>query len=87
MRMRFLRRRRPLVCREAVELMADYLDGLLPDAEQARLEQHLAACPHCSEYLAQLRATMDALGRAEPEALSDAALGEIVALYQRWRAE
>ena len=85
--MRFLRRRRALVCRDAVELMADYLDGLLPDAERARLEQHLAACPHCSEYLAQLRATMDALGRAEPEALSDAALGEIVALYQRWQTE
>ena len=55
--MRFWRRRRALVCREAVALMADYLDGGLTARDRQRLEVHLAACPHCSEYLAQLRVT------------------------------
>ena len=67
--------------------MADYLDGRLAPRDRERLEGHLAACPHCSEYLAQLRVTMDALGRAEPESLTDDALGEFVALYRRWQAE
>jgi anti-sigma factor RsiW len=67
--------------------MTDYLDGHLDERDVERLEQHLAACPHCSEYLAQLRVTVDALGRATPDALSDEALDELVGLYRRWRAD
>jgi anti-sigma factor RsiW len=86
--MRFWRRRRrAIVCREAVALMADYLDGRIAADDRARLEAHLARCPHCSEYLAQIRATIDALGRAEPEALADDALDELVVLYRRWQAD
>jgi len=79
------RRRRALVCRQAVALMSDYLDGRLAPRDRERLESHLAACPHCSEYLAQLRVTIDALGHAEPDSLSDDAMDELVALYRRWR--
>ncbi|HZP30941.1 MAG TPA: zf-HC2 domain-containing protein [Acidimicrobiia bacterium] len=85
--MRFRRRRRELVCREAVALMADYLDGRLDARDDARLRRHLAGCPHCSEYLAQLRATIDALGHAEPDALPDEALDELVNLYRRWQSD
>jgi len=85
--MRFWPRRRALVCRQAVALMADYLDGRLPPDDVERLEAHLAACPHCSEYLAQLRVTIDALGRAEPDSLTDDAREEFVALYRRWRSD
>jgi len=31
-------------------------------------------------------ATVDALGRVEPDALSDEALDELVGLYRRWSA-
>ena len=86
MRLRFWRRR-SIVCRDAVALMTDYLEGQLDERDRARLEEHLAACPHCSEYLAQLRVTIDALGRAEPDALSDEALDEFVGLYRRWRTD
>jgi len=86
MRWRFWRRR-DLVCREAVALMTDYLDGQLSERDVARLEEHLSACPHCSEYLAQLRVTIDALGHAEPDALSDEALDDLVSIYRQWRAD
>jgi len=86
MSMRIWRRRRALVCRQAVALVADYLEGRLSARDRARLEDHLAGCPHCSEYLAQIRVTIDALGRAEPDALSDDALDELVGLYRRWNA-
>jgi anti-sigma factor RsiW len=86
--MRFsFRRRRALVCRDAVALMAAYLDGALTARDHARLEQHLAGCPHCSEYLAQLRVTIHVLGRVEPDDLPEAALDELVAVYRSWRAE
>jgi anti-sigma factor RsiW len=83
----FLRRRRAIVCRQAVELMAGYLDGALSTRDRERLEHHLAGCPHCSEYLAQLRVTIDTLGHVEPDVLPAEALDDLVALYRRWRAE
>jgi anti-sigma factor RsiW len=84
---RLFRRRRALVCRQAVELMADYLDGRLMAGDVQRLEVHLSGCPHCSEYLAQLRVTIDALGHANPDDLSDEAVAELVHLYRQWRAD
>jgi anti-sigma factor RsiW len=81
------RRRRAIVCREAVELMSDYLDGALAAGERRRLEAHLAGCAHCSEYLRQLEESVAALGRVEPEALSDEALGELVSVYRRWKRQ
>jgi anti-sigma factor RsiW len=78
---------RQLVCRQAVALMTDYLDAKLSARDAARLERHLARCPHCSEYLAQLRVTIDSLGRATPAGLDDDALDEFVTLYRRWRAD
>ena len=78
-------RRRALVCREAVALMSDYLDDRLSVGDRERLEQHLHACPHCTEYLAQLRLTIETLGRAGPDDLPDEALDDLVALYRQWR--
>jgi anti-sigma factor RsiW len=79
------RRRHQLACREAVELVTDYLEGTLNGADRERLEGHLAACPHCREYLAQMRRTLDLLGRIEPEALDPEVQDELVALYRRWQ--
>ena len=81
-----LRRRRAVVCRQAVELVTDYLEGALSARDRARFEAHLAVCPHCSRYLEQMRATMAAVGRIEPEALDPEVRDELVALYRRWRA-
>ncbi len=80
------RRRRQIVCRQAVELVTDYLDGALSAADRARFEAHLKDCPHCTEYLAQIRRTVAAVGRVEPEALEPDVRTELVALYRRWQA-
>lgn len=80
------RRRPDLVCREAVELVTDYLEGTLSRRDHDRLEAHLAECPHCTEYLAQMRTTIAAVGRVEPESLAPEALDELVGLYRRWQA-
>jgi anti-sigma factor RsiW len=81
------RRRRALVCQQAVELLTDYLDEALAPRDRARLEAHLADCPHCSEYLAQLRATIASAGRVEPDELDPVVIDELVALYRRWRSD
>ena len=45
-------------CRELVELVTDYLEGALPDADRVRFEAHVAACEGCDGYLAQIRTTV-----------------------------
>ena len=80
------RRRRAIVCRQAVALMTDYLEGALSSRDRARLEAHLADCPHCSEYLAQIEMTVAAAGQVQPDDLSAEALDELVSLYRQWRA-
>ena len=63
--MRFWRRRSqdhdPLVCREFVELVTDYLEGALPDHDRARFEAHLAECDGCAGYLEDMRHMIETL--------------------------
>ncbi len=80
------RAREQLACRQAVELVTDYLEGALSADERARFEAHLAGCPHCTEYLREMRITISALGRVEPDRLSPAARDDLVALYRSWRS-
>jgi anti-sigma factor RsiW len=82
-----LLRRRDVVCRQAVELVTDYLEDKLAPRARRRFEAHLAACPHCTEYLAQMRETISLAGRVEPEDLTPQARDELTDLYRRWRSE
>ena len=79
--------RHDLLCRQAVELVTDYLEGSLPRRARKRFEAHLAGCPHCTEYLAQMRETIRLSGRLEPEDLTPQQRDEFVDLYRRWRDE
>jgi anti-sigma factor RsiW len=87
MRLRIGLRRRDIVCQQAVELVTDYLEGTLGSADRRRFEAHLAGCPHCTEYLAQMRATIALAGSISPDDLTPEMRAEFVALYRRWRAE
>ena len=87
MRLPLLPRRRDIVCQQAVELVTDYLEGVLSRADRRRFEAHLAGCPHCSEYLAQMRATIELTGRVTPEELTPRMQDEFIALYRQWRAD
>ena len=79
-----LLRRRDLVCQQAVELVTDYLEGALNARARRRFEAHLAGCPHCTEYLAQMRETISLTGRVAPEDLTPQMRDEFVDLYRRW---
>jgi hypothetical protein len=50
-------------------------------------DPHLAGCPHCTEYLAQMRETISLTGRLAPEDLTPQTQDEFVDLYRRWRPE
>ena len=77
----------PLVCREAVELMSDYLEGSHTRRARKRLERHLADCDACTAYLEQLRVTIAASGRVEPDDLDPEVLEGLVDLFRQYREE
>ena len=78
-------RRRTIACRQAVELVTAYLEDALSARDRARFETHLEGCPHCTEYLDQMRRTLAAMGRIEPDAIDPETRTELVALYRRWQ--
>ena len=80
------RRRRALVCRATGRAHDGLPRWSARPRDRERLEAHLADCPHCSEYLAQLRITIDSLGHVDPDEIPEDAVDELVALYRRWQA-
>jgi anti-sigma factor RsiW len=73
-------------CRELVEVVTDFLEGRLPDPDRVRLEEHLAECPYCEEYIAQMRETIDALGELpRAESLDPRTERELLEAFRGWR--
>jgi anti-sigma factor RsiW len=64
--------------------MTDYIEGAMTARDRARFEAHLTDCPHCSEYLAQMRVTIEAVGCVEPDDLDPVMVDDLVMLYRGW---
>src|SRR5690242_15686342 len=77
--------RRALVCQQAVELVTDYLEGALSRSDRRRYEAYLSGCPHCTEYLAQMRKTIELTGTLTPDDLTPQMQDDLIALYRQWR--
>jgi hypothetical protein len=73
-----------LVCQQAVELVTDYLDGTLIRTDRRRFEAHLAACPRCTQYLAQMRATIELTGGLTADDLTPQMQDEFITLFRQW---
>ncbi|MCU1397354.1 MAG: anti-sigma factor [Acidimicrobiales bacterium] len=57
--------RRDIECQQFVELITDYLEGALPRGLVKAVDRHIAACPDCTEYLAQMRRTIQITGHID----------------------
>jgi anti-sigma factor RsiW len=75
-----------MACKELVETITAYLDGTLSDHDRCRFDAHLAECPVCTEYLAQMRATIARLGTLDESTLSPGARKGLLAAFREWRA-
>jgi anti-sigma factor RsiW len=72
-----------MTCQELVELVTDYLDRALPREDVARFEAHVAACPGCETYLAQVEATI-ALTRASGERVDPDEVSPLLDAFRDW---
>ena len=56
-------------CREIVQIVNDYLEGVLPVGEREAVELHLNLCDGCTDYLQQLRLSIALTGEVPADAL------------------
>ena len=73
-------------CADLVELVTDYLEGVLDEPTRAEIDAHLALCDGCDTYLAQMRETVRILGRVPVESLSSESAASLVAAFRQSRA-
>jgi anti-sigma factor RsiW len=71
-----------VACIEEVELITDYLEGALPDADRRRLEAHLETCAGCTEYLEQMRTVAGSLGGLRGDALPPELRRSLIAAFR-----
>lgn len=76
-----------LACNEFVELVTEYLEGTLSPADRQRFEAHLAQCDGCTTYFAQMRQTIQALGRLPEEAVPQTAWDKLLGEFRDWWQE
>jgi anti-sigma factor RsiW len=72
-------------CNELVELVTDYLEGRLPDAERERFEGHLEECAGCGNYLEQMRSTISVTGTLREDDLPPGAAESLLAEFRDWK--
>jgi anti-sigma factor RsiW len=73
-----------MTCQELVELVTDYFEGALPDAERARFDAHVAECPGCELYLVQMRTMLDVVGTT-PALASQPEVSALLDTFRDWK--
>ena len=76
-----------LSCREIVQLATEYLEGALAADERMRFERHIAICPPCRGFLAQMRETRRLSLDVTEESLSPEARDALLGAFRDWERE
>ena len=77
-------RRRRLSCQQMVELVTEYLDGVMEPRRRARFEAHLAGCDGCRNYVEQFRTTVAVVGRLEVDDVPEPVMAELISAFRGW---
>lgn len=74
-----------MTCKELVELVTDYLDGVMPKQDRRLFEAHLEICPHCVTYLEQMRTTIRVLGKLDEQTIDPMARDALLEEFRDWK--
>jgi hypothetical protein len=74
-----------LTCRELVEVITDYFEGVMSSADRERFERHVADCTGCTTVVEQFRETIEVSGRLTEDQVSDAQRETMRDVFRRWR--
>jgi anti-sigma factor RsiW len=73
-------------CNEIVELVTAYLDGALKRRDRKAFERHLEKCADCTNYVEQMRITIETVGRVNGDGLPQPVRDDLVAAFRDWRS-
>jgi anti-sigma factor RsiW len=76
-----------LTCKELVEVITDYFDGAMRDADRARFERHLAECSGCTAVVSQFRTTIEVTGRLTEDQVTPEQREAMRDVFRRWRED
>ena len=76
-----------VTCQQFVDVLTDYLEGVVDPQLRADIERHIVICRGCANYAEQMRSTIDLLAQVAAEDVSDGHSGELLELFRRWRDE
>jgi hypothetical protein len=71
-------------CHEIVELVTDYLDDAMSEADRTRFEMHVMVCRGCENYLDQMRRASQAVGEVAVEEPDEKQMTELLEAFRGW---
>ena len=74
-----------LACIELVELVTEYLEEAVSEADRERIETHLSGCDGCTTYVEQMRQTIMAAGRLTPDDVPQSIVDPLLAIFRTSR--
>ena len=78
---------RHVPCIEFVELVTDYLEGVLPARERRAFEHHLTLCDPCVGYIEQMRETIRLTGELQIDDVPEEGVEDLMAAFRAYQAE
>ena len=75
-----------LTCQELVEIITAYLEGALPPNERDRFDRHLVICPHCRNYVEQMRQTIKLAGTLTEDEVDPEAKRDLLEIFRDWKS-
>lgn len=72
-------------CKEVVELVTDYLENALLPGSRKQLEEHVADCPGCTNYIEQVRLTVAMLHQLAQEPVFPETKQELFEAFRNWK--
>jgi anti-sigma factor RsiW len=70
-------------CPECMDLLADYVDGVLPREQAELLEWHIEGCAPCVAFVNTYKGTVDAARRLRETTLPPELRDKLIAFLQR----
>jgi len=74
-----------LDCNDVVEVVTDYLEGVMAPKDRRRFERHLDDCDGCLHYLEQMQAVIRLVGRPTVESVPQETMAGLLRRFRTWR--
>ncbi len=75
-----------LTCHEVIELLSNYIEGVLSADDHRRVDDHLALCDGCATYLDQMREAIRLTGMVTEEQVPEDEKAALLTAFRDWRS-